>query len=90
VLGNTAEWKQGPRVGEGPAPTIEADQVLNVGDRFALNRLAIKCRRGKPLKPFSAPRPLLPRPHKTDITPMTESQVVGIACSAGSGSNSSQ
>src|SRR6516165_9136732 len=70
VLANAAEWKQRFRVGEGPAPAIEADQALQVGGRFALNRLAIECRGGKPLQPFPAPRLLLPRPHTSNDTPL--------------------
>jgi hypothetical protein len=37
MLGNSAEWKQRFGVRKGPAPTIEADHALKVGDRFALD-----------------------------------------------------
>jgi hypothetical protein len=69
MLSNAGEWKQRFRVSEGPAPAIEADQALKVGDRFALNRLAIEGRGGKPLEPFPAPRLLPPPPHTTNDTP---------------------
>jgi hypothetical protein len=37
VLGNATEWEQRFRVGERPAPTIEADQALKADDGFELN-----------------------------------------------------
>jgi hypothetical protein len=42
MLGNAAEWKQRLGVREGPAPTIEADHALEIGDRFALDRLPVE------------------------------------------------
>jgi len=42
MLGNAAEWKQRFGVRKRPAPTIEADHAPKVGDRFALNRLAVE------------------------------------------------
>ena len=42
MLGNAAEWKQRLGVREGPAPTIEADHALEIGNRLALNRLPVE------------------------------------------------
>jgi hypothetical protein len=42
VLGNAAQRQQGCRIGDGPAPAIEADQALQFSDCFALDRLAIE------------------------------------------------
>jgi hypothetical protein len=42
MLGNAAERKQRFRVRKGPAPTIETDHALKIGDRFALDRLAVE------------------------------------------------
>jgi hypothetical protein len=58
VLGKAAEWKQRVGIGERPAPAIEADDALKIGDRFALDRLAILGRLAQPPEARSAARPL--------------------------------
>jgi hypothetical protein len=42
MLCKAAEWKQRFGVRKGPAPTIEANHAPKVGDRFALDRLAVE------------------------------------------------
>jgi hypothetical protein len=58
VLGKAAEWKQRVGIGERPAPAIEADDALKIGDRFALDRLAILGRLAQPPEARSAAPPL--------------------------------
>lgn len=68
VLGNATQRQQCRRVGDGPAPAIEADHALQLGDRFELDRLAIECRGAEPLKPLPAPGQLpVGPPHTTTI-----------------------
>jgi hypothetical protein len=54
VLGQPAEWKQRIGVSERPAPTIEADNALRLGDRFASDRLAVESRLAEPLESLPA------------------------------------
>jgi hypothetical protein len=42
MLGNPPEGNEAVGVGENPAPAIEADHPLKVGNRFALDRLAVE------------------------------------------------
>ena len=42
MFGDAAARQQRLRVGEGPAPTIEADDALKLADRFISHRLAVE------------------------------------------------
>jgi hypothetical protein len=59
MLGKAAEWKQRFGIRKRPAPTIEADYAPKVGDRLALDRLAVEGRLAETLETLSAASPLL-------------------------------
>ena len=62
VFGDSAQRKQRARIGERPAPPIEADHAPEVGDRLALDRLTVESRLAQPPDSLSTASPLpLPR-----------------------------
>jgi hypothetical protein len=42
MLSQSTRPRQRVGIGKRPAPTVEADQALELSDRLALNRLAVK------------------------------------------------
>jgi hypothetical protein len=88
MLGNAAKWNQRVRVGQDPAPTIEADHALKLGNCFAVDRLAVEARLAEALESLSAARPVALVRHSSGIRRLARrSQVVGIARLASEHSN---
>jgi hypothetical protein len=58
VLGQPAQRKERIRVGERPTPTVEADDALQLGDRFSPDRFAVEARLAQPLQTLAAATPL--------------------------------
>jgi hypothetical protein len=79
MLGDTAEWKQRHGIREGPTPTIEADDALELGNRLALDRLAVEGGFTETLEALSAARSLpLISHYLKNTTVRLRSQLVGI------------
>jgi hypothetical protein len=58
MFGDAAAREQRLRVGERPAPTIEADDALKLADRFVSRRLAVEVGLAEFLEPLAAASPL--------------------------------
>jgi hypothetical protein len=68
VYGGAGGGNPGLGVAEGPAPPIEPDHGLQLGDRLVLDRIAIEARLAEPLEAFSAPIKAPVGSHRPTIT----------------------
>ncbi len=79
VFGDPAQREKRARIGERPAPAIEADHALEVGDRLALDRLTVESRLAQPPDSLATASPVPLACHQSRIRGTApRSQLVGI------------